>query len=71
MTENPGVRCWQGVHKNWAYFAAVPCLVVFGILLPALLFYILRKNKNKLEERSFMAKYLFIYASYKNGSYFW
>jgi len=71
MTENPSVRCWQGAHYYWAYFGAIPCLVGFGIALPAGLFFILWKNKKKLEERSFMAKYLFIYASYKNSSYFW
>jgi len=71
MTENPGVRCWEGAHRIWAFFFAVPCLLIFGIILPAILFGVLMKNSKKLQERNFISKYLFIYASYKPTHYYW
>lgn len=71
MTENPSVRCWQGTHKIWAFFFAVPCLLAFGIILPGILLGVLIKNRKKLQDRSFISKYLFIYASYKPTAYYW
>ena len=65
------VQCWTPEHLTWVLGLAVPCLVLWGLLLPGYMFVVLRRNIQKIETEEMRKKYSFIYMGYKTKKFFW
>jgi len=65
------VQCWQGQHLFWLLVLALPTLLLWIIILPGSIVYILRKNRNKLDDPEIIHKYSFIYNGYQQNKYYW
>ena len=55
------VLCWEATHLLWCMIVGVPVIVVWSIGLPAFGILYIVKNKDKLEEKTFKARYLILY----------
>ena len=43
------VICYTGMHFYMAWFLAAPCLVLWGLGIPAIVLIMMRKESDKLE----------------------
>jgi len=65
------VKCWEGDHKFWTLGLAVPSLVLWIVILPSILIYLLRSNQKILHTAKVARKYSFIYNGYSNNKFYW
>ena len=69
---NFATQCWTSVHKIWSYGLVYPSLALWIGVLPLLLFWRLRRSREKLrDDQDLKAKYGFIYNSYHHRFYYW
>ena len=64
-------KCWSGEHLHWVLGFAVPSLLIWVVILPSTMFYVLRKNQNRLKRDTITRRYSFIYNGYLNQKYYW
>jgi hypothetical protein len=43
------VRCWEAMHPYIAYYIALPCLIIWGLGIPLIVFVMMRKDAEKLD----------------------
>jgi uncharacterized protein YpmB len=65
------VICYQGLHQYFAFIVALPCLLLWGLGIPYLVFVMMRKESDKLETVAVKQKFGFLYTGYKRHNYFW
>lgn len=65
------IQCWSGNHLLWILAIVLPGIIFWLLLLPGLLFRVLWKNREKLEESAILSKYSFIYAGYQKNRFYW
>ncbi|CAD8046285.1 unnamed protein product [Paramecium sonneborni] len=58
-------------HRIWSQRFIYPILIFIGLLIPAFLFFQMRKIKNFLDDRSSIQKFSFLYNEYTSKSYYW
>ena len=66
----PNISCSSDRYKMIRLFG-ISALILAGLVLPALLFLKLRKNKNSLDDESIMKKFGFLYRGYYEKYYSW
>ncbi len=71
MAKEPDIKCWEGAHLAVVLCVALPFLILWGVVLPLILFKKIHKNKKNLEDADVYVRYSFIYEGYKGTSYFW
>ena len=59
------------MHTNVAFYIALPCLVVWGIGIPVTVFFMMRKDSDKLDTVAVKRKFGFLYNGYKRHNYYW
>lgn len=66
------VECWKDpLHKIFTFYVALPCLIVWGLGIPATIFVLMRKESGKLETLAAKQKFGFLFNGYKRNNYFW
>ena len=70
LLSDPNLSCFVGRHWVLLFFG-IATLVLSGVVLPALFLGKLWRNKNSLEDESFMKKYSFFYCGYGEKYYLW
>ena len=58
-------------HYKWIYAFLSPALIMFGLIIPFLLYLILWKNKNNLNHPKFRMVWGYMYNEYLDVAYFW
>ena len=71
MAKDHDVECWSTGHLLWSLLFALPLLLLWGVILPAILFHKLRKQKHNLTKEAIKKKYSFFYVGYKREYYYW
>src|SRR5262249_2593739 len=71
LNSNYDVQCWTSEHRKWTFLFATPLILFWAVVVPALLFLFLKKNKDKLEHDSVRCKYSFIYQGYRASKFYW
>ena len=71
MIQDYDIKCWEGAHLKWTLGLGIPSLLLWIVIVPAFMFRILRKNKDRLREEKIAKKYAFLYIGYKKEKYFW
>lgn len=54
-----------------AFGVALPCIVLWGIGIPAAVWFLMKKDKEKLDTVAVKQKFGFLYNGYKRTNYFW
>ena len=49
MHANPRYTCFDTTHTFYFYFFLLPVMILWFLVFPALLFYMLKQNKKKLK----------------------
>lgn len=66
------VHCWNDpLHRNFTFYVALPCLIVWGLGIPATIFVMMRKESGKLDTQGVKQKFGFLFNGYKRNNYFW
>ncbi|TNV87766.1 hypothetical protein FGO68_gene11233 [Halteria grandinella] len=65
------IQCWTSEHKLMALPIGLCFIFVWVIGFPAVIFYILNKNKDKLSQREFILEYGLFYVGLTEEAYFW
>lgn len=65
------VICFEGFHAYFTWYMALPCIIIWGVGIPAIIFVLIQKDSEMLETNSVKEKYGFFYNGYKRQNYFW
>lgn len=65
------IRCWQGEHMEYALTVALPCILLWGIGVPAVCLIVITAERRKFHEMDTKIKYGFLVNGYKEGEYYW
>lgn len=65
------VVCGEGMYTTIAYGVALPCLIAWGIGIPAGVWVMMRGSRDRLDTMAVKEKFGFLYKGYKRSSYFW
>jgi len=65
------IRCWTGKHLIWACAIGIPMLLVWVMGAPIAGFVVLYKNRHRLKDPMFFAKYRMIYQGFKHQFFYW
>ena len=65
------VVCFEGTHWYIAYLLALPCILVWGIGIPATVLAMMRKEKDRFDTVAVKQRFGFLYNGYKRHNYFW
>jgi len=71
MDEDPQHECWTAAHFSWALGVAMPSFLIWGLILPFILFRKLKKRSKNLHDLEVYAKYSFVYEGLKKNRYYW
>ena len=71
LTSDYNLLCWDSNHLKYALGVGIPNILVWGIVIPIILYQILRRYKNHLNEHIIQKRYSFIFKGYKDEKYFW
>ncbi|GMH45554.1 hypothetical protein BSKO_13511 [Bryopsis sp. KO-2023] len=69
--DDTSVGYFEGGHTYLVLFLGLPVLLFYSIGFPTYLFYVLRGNKEKLNDESFARSYGFLYRAYSNKFVYW
>lgn len=65
------VVCYEGMHRIMAYFVAAPCLLLWGIGIPAATWVLMNNEKERLTTVAAREKFGFLYNGYKRETFYW
>ena len=65
------IECYSSTHLFWAIAVGIPMIVVWVLGMPAVMLYILIKNRNKLNDDSVKKYYLIIYQGLRHDIFYW
>ena len=65
------VECWEGWHKVFSLYVALPGIILYGIGIPAGVFYLMRRDKDRLDTVNVKEKFGFLFNGYKRKYYYW
>jgi len=71
MTDNSETKCWTAYHLLWGCAIALPNFLLWTIIMPLVLFNVLRKRAKDLHDVDIYAKYSFVYEGLKKERYYW
>lgn len=65
------IECWEGDHMKYAMIFGLFGLVIWGLIVPAAWFFLLKRNREKLNQIETKLKYGFLYNGYQAKNYYW
>ena len=71
MMENSETQCWTFFHLIWSVCISLPNFLLWTIVLPFVLFRILKQKIKIMKDPISCAQYSFIYAGLKLENYYW
>ena len=71
LVKNLNIRCWHSEHSFYSQNFALPGLIIWGLLAPALVLIFIRKNHKLHNEETMNTRFGFLILGYKSHFYFW
>ncbi|CAG9322004.1 unnamed protein product [Blepharisma stoltei] len=71
LIDDLNLRCWDCQHILYIAAISSPALLIFGIGMPAIILFLISKNKHRLSSIDVRIKYGFLFIGYKSRSYYW
>ena len=65
------IVCWEEQHLKMVAFTAVPALFLYVLGIPAILFFFLWYNRERLDEDLVRMRLGFLYSNYTKKGYAW
>ena len=63
--------CFEDYHETFAVALALPCLIIWGLGIPAMIYILLSKDRQYLDTDEVKIKFGFLYTGYKRDNYYW
>ena len=61
VTQDMTIRCWTPSHYAWEYALGIPMVVGYVFGIPAVIFWLLYSNRDKLHTADVKRSYFFFY----------
>ncbi|EAR87180.2 transmembrane protein, putative (macronuclear) [Tetrahymena thermophila SB210] len=71
ILSNVSFVCYSREHQFYILALIIPMLLLWVFIIPAIFFFLLRRNKDKLESSEIKLKYGFLYKEYQNYAFYW
>ena len=71
MAKDSEVQCWTPFHILWSVGIALPFFLLWGIVLPVILFRKLVMSSKTLDNQDTYSKFAFVYEGMKKRRYYW
>jgi hypothetical protein len=71
MEKDLQIVCYEGPHYYFAYFLALPCIFLWSLGIPFLIYTLLSKEKEQLKTEACLTKFGFLYTGYKPNRFTW
>ncbi|EAS02542.2 transmembrane protein, putative (macronuclear) [Tetrahymena thermophila SB210] len=71
ILSNVSFICYNKEHIFYALILIVPMLLIWMIILPGILFILLRRNRQNLDSIEVKLKYGFLYKEYQTHAFYW
>ncbi|EAR87181.3 transmembrane protein, putative (macronuclear) [Tetrahymena thermophila SB210] len=71
ILSNMSFVCYSREHQFYILALIIPMLLFWVFVIPAIFFFLLRRNKDKLESSEIKLKYGFLYKEYQNYAFYW
>lgn len=65
------IRCWNGSHSRYAFTAAVPSIIIWGLFTPLGALAALVKLRKQLDSLNTRIRFGFLYTGYKPDKFHW
>mmetsp|Transcript_6151 Transcript_6151/g.5544 ORF Transcript_6151/g.5544 Transcript_6151/m.5544 type:complete len:320 (-) Transcript_6151:481-1440(-) len=65
------VICFTGLHYLLAFAVSLPCLILYGVGIPGVVWILMRKETERFETKAAKQKFGFLYNGYKRKNYYW
>jgi hypothetical protein len=65
------IMCWEHKHQFYTYLVALPCFIIWGLGIPAMIYILMSKEKENLDTDAAKIKFGFLYNGYKRANYTW
>jgi hypothetical protein len=65
------LRCWQSGHLTYALGLVLPCLIVWGLAVPAVIFLFMYRQRRQSFEAGYTIRYGFLMKGYKSEQCYW
>jgi hypothetical protein len=65
------INCWDGNHDFTAKMLGIPSILVWIFGFPMLAFFLLKKNRNNLDEKKIIEKFGLYFVGVKDEVYYW
>ena len=62
------LRCWQSSHYTYAFGLALPCLLLWGVAVPAVIFLFLTRQRTSAD---YSIRYGFLTTGYRTDRFYW
>jgi hypothetical protein len=71
LISNLDIRCWDSLHTFYASFVALPCIIVWGLGVPTLIWLYLHRNRRELDFIDNKLRFGFLYNGFRKGTFYW
>lgn len=71
LLENLNIQCWESDHSFFLVFFALPGLMLWGILMPALMLAMILRSRKRLNEPDIRLRFGFVLLGYKKEKFYW
>ena len=65
------IECWSSEHLKIFFFVGLPTLLIWIIGFPLLMFFLMFKNRHKLDDKENIMKYGLFYIGFRDGAFYW
>ena len=65
------MTCYEGLHAYMAYGLAGPCILMWGLGIPATVLIMMNREADKMDTVAVKQKFGFLYNGYKRHNFYW
>jgi hypothetical protein len=69
--EDLQVFCFEGLHTTFSLSIALPGLILWGFGIPAVVWFLMNREKERFTTLAVQQKFGFLYKGYKKDNFFW
>jgi hypothetical protein len=71
LIDNLDIRCWDTTHVAYSVCVALPCIIVWGIGVPTLIWIYLARHQDELDLIESKLRFGFLYNGYRKRTFYW
>lgn len=65
------IKCYEHKHKMYSFGLAIPCFLIWGLGIPAMIYVLMYKDRENLDTDAVNIKFGFLFNGYKRENFTW